>query len=201
MRTMRRGAAAVAMVPIAACATRHATTSADVEPRTAGTTETARVLPLEHIADPGHYGSPLRSVVTDSVTLRRVWSLAQGSGTASPPYVDFTRKMVILVALGAQPTTGWGIRVDSVATTGDAAATAFVSIAVPEGCIEGQAFTLPMDAVVVQRPGRGNLLVSFAERVRLRDCAPFRYDDRDRTRLKQLSDSLAHRSRDASRPE
>jgi len=175
-----------------ACASHHRPAATDLASHPVDAAPPARVLPLRHIDDLGHYGSPLRAIVTDSVALRHVWSLVHGGGSTPPPQVDFTSEMVLLVALGAQPTTGWGIRVDSVTTSSPEVTTAFVSISVPEGCVEGPAFTLPMDAVIVQRPGRGNLLASFAEQVHQRKCQPFKYDEAERARLRRITDSLRH---------
>ena len=136
----------------------------------------ARVLPLRHLPSPRQYGSPLRAVATDSVTLHRLWALATSPDARVPePRVDFTNEMVILVALGSQPTTGWGIRVDSVTTTAEHAATVFVNITVPVGCVVGQAFTLPTDVVIV-RSGPVRPLVRFAEHVDTKGCPPPRFE-------------------------
>jgi len=129
-------------------------------------------LALRHIEGAGRYGSPLRAVVTDSITLHRLWSLTTNLDPSEPePHLDFSREMLILVALGAVPTTGWGIEVDSVTSTGQTVV-AFVTIHVPgRNCIVGNAFTLPTDAVMVERP-RYRSYVRFSERVHVNECPP-----------------------------
>lgn len=132
------------------------------------------LLSLRHIEGP-RYRSPLRAVITDSVTLRRVWAAVGAPGySAAGPRVDFSKEMVIYAALGSQPTTGWGIRVDSVSSTVERIATVFVTVTIPEGCVVGLAFTQPVDAVVV-RYTRQTPLVRFAEQIDARGCPPPRF--------------------------
>jgi hypothetical protein len=61
------------------------------------------------------YSEPQRFVVRDSATWAMVWETIYQSVSPRPdmPPVDFTRNMVLVVALGTRPTTGWDILLDS----------------------------------------------------------------------------------------
>ncbi len=61
------------------------------------------------------YSQPQRFVVRDSASMAMVWETIYQHVSPRPdmPLVDFTRNMILVVALGASPTTGWDILLDS----------------------------------------------------------------------------------------
>jgi len=67
------------------------------------------------------------------------------------PSVDWKKEMVVLVTLGACPTTGYGIEVTSVSRSGRKALME-ISISTPHGG-EAQTITLPYQMVRIQRSG------------------------------------------------
>lgn len=51
-------------------------------------------------------------VIRDAETLRRVWSQVFGNRTTRDvPTIDFNQQMIVIVAMGAQPSNGHGIRI------------------------------------------------------------------------------------------
>jgi len=74
---------------------------------------------LEHLLRSSHSGFAysLRAVVGDSATFSELWARAvRGEPAPAPlPRIAFDRDMVIVAAMGQQPGTGAGIRIDSVA--------------------------------------------------------------------------------------
>lgn len=72
-----------------------------------------------------------REVVRDEASWARLWSEIHAGFTPAPPLpaVDFSRHMLIAVALGTRPSGGFGIEVRSVATRGES-----LEIAVAESC-------------------------------------------------------------------
>ena len=100
----------------------------------------------------------LRVVVTDSATWRRLWDRIQrGASPAAPlPEIDFRRESLILTALGARGSTGYGIAVDSVLRSGarvDSAVVVHVTKWRPvAGAAVGAVMTAPLDVVRIPRP-------------------------------------------------
>jgi hypothetical protein len=82
------------------------------------------------------------------------------------PQIDFERRMVIVAAMGGKPSTGFGIRIDSVLTRGSAVEV-HVVLGRPSGCLEGQVFTAPVDIVEVARSGA---IVLFRDREITTQC-------------------------------
>jgi hypothetical protein len=95
---------------------------------------------------------PARRVIADSASWAQAWAQAQsrGSVSAALPAVDFSRFVVIIAALGDQPSTGYGITVDSVARK-RSEYLIFVRTSDPGDCIVGGLVTQPVDVVAVPR--------------------------------------------------
>ena len=96
---------------------------------------------------------------------------ARATATSSPavpaPQVDFTRHMVVVVALGARSTGGYWVEVDG-AYVGERLLTVEAIASSPgEACITTQAFTQPLDAALIPR---SDLPVEFDVRDFVRDC-------------------------------
>jgi hypothetical protein len=113
--------------------------------------------------------SPLRAVAQDPAAFRALWAQARSryvSDTVPPPPVDFGRFMVIVAAMGAQPSTGYRIRIEAFDTTGDAAQVR-LSMLAPADCLEGAMETYPLDVARVPRTRKP---VTFVEDLRLYSC-------------------------------
>ena len=53
-------------------------------------------------------------VVRDAATLRTVWAQIYAGRTApAPPAVDFTRQMLVIVAMGQQRSSGFSVRIET----------------------------------------------------------------------------------------
>lgn len=63
---------------------------------------------------------PTRRVIRDDVTFYKLWALhaAEVARPALPPSVDFTKEMVVVVALGQHPTGGYFVEVVDVELRG-----------------------------------------------------------------------------------
>ena len=85
----------------------------------------------------------------------------------APPNVDFSREMIVLVALGERPTGGYSILVDS-AGTDAAGVTVWVGTSTPGlHCVATQAFIQPVD---IARLPRIEAPVRFVDASRVADC-------------------------------
>jgi hypothetical protein len=111
-----------------------------------------------------------RLVVRDDATWRSLWSRIYLGGSPVPPTpaIDFSREMVVVVALGSRSTGGYGILLEDASEDG-ASGTAITvrSISPGPNCVVTLAFTQPVD--IARLPSRQGA-VSFVERGVLTDC-------------------------------
>jgi protease stability complex PrcB-like protein len=98
------------------------------------------------------YDQPERFVIRDSATMAMVWETIYRGVSPRPdmPLVDFTRNMVLVVALGARPTSGYNIVLDSATLAADGL-TVYTQISSPAGGASLPFVTQPLDAGVVPR--------------------------------------------------
>ena len=100
-----------------------------------------------------------RKVVTDSAQWAETWPFIRDNAIEKVPPVDFARHMVVIVALGTRPSTGYDITVDSTAA-GSRERLLFVRVTTTGSCPAGAALTQPLDVVRVPRT---RLPVRFVE--------------------------------------
>jgi hypothetical protein len=116
------------------------------------------------------FDKPARTVVRDAAAWRALWSqIYVGSAPVpAPPAIDFSREMVVVVALGSRSTGGYGILLEDASEDG-AGGTAITvrSISPGPGCGVTLAFTQPVD--VARLPLRQGD-VRFVERSQVIDC-------------------------------
>jgi hypothetical protein len=129
-----------------------------------GPMETAGADSLQHLLQESYSGlhTALRAVLQDSASFREMWERATLGHRPVPP-VDFNREMVIVVAMGAQSSTGHAIHIQSVRAHGAALDVHVVLAPAAQGCGPGMMETYPMDMVRVPREDRR--LVTFVERI------------------------------------
>ena len=94
----------------------------------------------------------LRAVVGNSETFREMWARAIRGYQSPPPLpaVDFSRDMVVVVAMGMQTDDGYGIRIDSAVVHGEAI-DVYVFLTTGANCIQGAEVTWPFDMVRVPK--------------------------------------------------
>jgi len=104
-------------------------------------------------ASSSQIGQPERLVIRDDAAWQAAWASIWRpfAPIAVPPNVDFTREMVMFVALGGRSTGGYGILVDSAMATADGV-TVWVGTSSPgPRCFTTQAFTAPVDIARMPR--------------------------------------------------
>jgi hypothetical protein len=113
---------------------------------------------------------PARLVIRDAVTWRVIWNqiYLRQSPVAPVPVIDFSREMVVVVALGSHSSGGYSILVDGAAEAANNGIVVIVDSSSPGyNCIVTDAFTQPVDiARVPLRDGP----VSFVERTHVSNC-------------------------------
>lgn len=95
----------------------------------------------------------------------RMWQ--HRSPVPDRPDVDFTREMVVVVSLGARPTSGFDILIDSAAVTAEGLTVSVRAIAPDVGCAVLPVLTEPVD---IARLGRSPRPVRFEQRTETRTC-------------------------------
>ena len=98
------------------------------------------------------FDEPTELVIRDRAALETAWARVFNQVQGNPaPAVDFSREMVILVALGARRSGGYDIHVDAVAGSGNGAVVRYTATSPGEGCMTTQALTSPVDVVRTPR--------------------------------------------------
>lgn len=110
-----------------------------------------------------------RLVIRDSTTWRRYWSAIHRPFIPAPPMpaVDFSREMIVLVAMGTRPTAGFDIRIDSVLAEAGRMVVSVRRQAPGSGCAVPAVVTQPVD--IVRLPA-SDAPVWFAERGEQTEC-------------------------------
>ena len=111
----------------------------------------------------------VRVVVRTEQAWREIWAAVHRDRTEAPalPQVDFERDMLVVAALGARPTGGFGIHVEAAHQEAG-----YINVLVRrelpgERCGSTQAFTQPVDIVRLPRSPQP---VRFREDVLVRSC-------------------------------
>jgi hypothetical protein len=110
-----------------------------------------------------------RIVIRDAVTWQSVWKDVWSGDSEVPPVpaVDFSREMVLVAALGARSSGGYGIMIDGANETVTGGINVTIRSISPLNCVVTEAFTQPIDiARLPIRSGR----VEFTERSEVRRC-------------------------------
>ena len=115
----------------------------------------AETLPVRSLVKAAFSGiqDPKHEVIKDKAAWEAVWArhVANTKGAVPRPEVDFSKDMVILVAMGRQNTGGYSIQVSSVQTKGDTLEIAVTRTTPPPGTMVIQALTAPVHMVAVPR--------------------------------------------------
>ena len=112
---------------------------------------------------------PAQLIIRDQSAWQQTWSAIWTSTTPAPglPVVDFSSNMIIVVAAGSKPSSGYAIAVES-ASQHDGDVTVAVRATSPSpGCAALTVITNPVD--VVQLP-RYNGHISFEQRSEIASC-------------------------------
>jgi hypothetical protein len=115
------------------------------------------------------YQRPLERVLTDSAALDSAWALLYQGKTPlkARPVVDFTRSMVLLLALGSRPSTRFAIALDSVRQQRSGMAVYYTELEPGRGCVVGPAPTQP---ALLAELSRTSERVKFTRQTRRQDC-------------------------------
>lgn len=122
---------------------------------TAVTDQSAPIVRL-YAAQQSAYEMAEATVVRDRATWEATWEatwrqLHDGLAADPRPTVDFTRDMVVLIAVGQRPTEGTSVRVDGVAAASGGAVVRYTVTEPGEGCMSTQVITAPVEVVRVAR--------------------------------------------------
>jgi hypothetical protein len=111
---------------------------------------------------------PDRIVIRDPLTWQIVWKdIWRGFSEVPPvPAIDFSSEMIVVAALGARSTGGYGILIDRANEVANGGISVTIRSISPLNCLVTEAFTQPVD--IARLPIRGN--VEFTERSEVHQC-------------------------------
>lgn len=122
-------------------------------------------------ADRTQFKKPVRELVRDSATFRRLWREIRGSDTV--PSIDFRRSVVILIALGTRSSTGYEVHVRELRMSGNELHVYFDLIEPGEGCVGGAEQQSPatMIQAMLRVPASSPPRVVFHDRKLVIQCS------------------------------
>jgi hypothetical protein len=105
-----------------------------------------------HSATTSGFTGPEQLVLRDQAAWQAAWArLHEGMVAPALPTVDFTREMVVLLALGERSSGGHQVRFDGITASGADATVRYTITEPGAGCMTTQAMTAPVDIVRVPR--------------------------------------------------
>ncbi|HEU4828575.1 MAG TPA: protease complex subunit PrcB family protein [Gemmatimonadales bacterium] len=135
------------------------------------------LIPLERFRSDSHpyaaysgLAEAERRIVTSEEEMEALWSQIHAGQASVPPLpsVDFGEEMVLVAALGGKPSSGYAIRIDSVAARGEGLEVFLRQSRPAPDCAVLAVITAPVD--LVRLPRRvGD--VSYREAVEVRECS------------------------------
>ena len=113
---------------------------------------------------------PQQVVIRDVEQWRQTWNAIWQHSSPRPavPEIDFSRDMLIVVALGERPTGGYSIFIDAASAGADRLAISIRSVSPGDGCAVTLAQTQPVD---VARVPRRSGSAEFSERRDTQRCS------------------------------
>jgi len=161
---MKRFLISCAWLALSGCIDRSARPVANMDEPTA----LERITPsAPQIAYYSSLGKPERLLVRDEATFADVWTRAFGPDVPLPR-VDFEHERVIVAALGARASGGYGIEVKSAVVEGGELVVEVTSTSPGRDCVVTLATTQPVDMVKVRlRAGAAR----FREQSLVKDCS------------------------------
>ena len=100
-------------------------------------------------------GDSLRTVVRDSVIWRQLWDRINRPFFPPPalPAIDFGREMIVVAGLGARPSGGYDVIIESAARDSAGIEVALRRFTPAPGCPVAAAMTQPLDLVRIPASG------------------------------------------------
>ncbi|NOT33285.1 MAG: protease complex subunit PrcB family protein [Candidatus Eisenbacteria bacterium] len=113
--------------------------------------------------------SPLRAVINDQAALEQMWTTAFAAVGSPPqiPTIDFTKEMVVVVALGQRASGGYSIQVADAKMSRGALVIDVLLKSPGNRCAVTLSFTEPLDIVKIARVSGS---VRFEDRSRVQSC-------------------------------
>ena len=116
-----------------------------------------------------NFEAPQRLTIRSQDALVAAWAQIFGGPLALPPplpAVDFASEMIVVVAAGARPTSGFLIAVDSASGTSSTASVTVRTLSPAVGCVTLPAVSHPYDMVRLPR----RAAVKFVEESGVQNC-------------------------------
>ncbi|MGV3710846.1 MAG: protease complex subunit PrcB family protein [Gemmatimonas sp.] len=121
-----------------------------------GASVVSRPLPFDrlHIGPNSGYTRLSEFVIEDVDEFNRRWrGVQQGAPGTELPVIDFTRKTVVLLAIGSRNTGGHEVKIDSVNAVTDGAVVHYTVTSPGARCMSLQMLTSPIDVILLDKLG------------------------------------------------
>jgi PrcB C-terminal len=127
----------------------------------------ASSVPVRRVQPPAYYSAfqtPARLLIKDAASWASAWDQIAGHASLLPPLpaVDFSTEMVIVLAMGSKPSSGYGIAITAVARdqTGALFVAATETSPAAKDCGLLTVITSPVDFVIIPRSDANVSVVS-----------------------------------------
>jgi PrcB C-terminal len=116
------------------------------------------------------FNQPADKVVTSKKEFARVWSQVYANFSPQPkvPAIDFSKEMILVIAMGQQTSGGHSIRVERIWDNGGER-TGVISMghSPGKGCMTPASMTAPVEIVRLERPRKP---IKFYRELLVKDC-------------------------------
>lgn len=106
-------------------------------------------------------------VLHSAAELAPVWRAINGDSAAPVPAVDFTRQMVVFIALGQRMSGGYSLKFDGMSATSGGSVVRYTATSPGPGCMNAQVLSSPVEMVAVPRTAG---TVTFERRDVVQSC-------------------------------
>jgi hypothetical protein len=112
---------------------------------------------------------PMRTIITKQEDFVQIWESIYANQQAKPklPYVDFSKEIVVVLALGIKPSGGYAIRALEVIYAGNTIDITVASSSPGDNCAVTAALTSPVELIRMNVPTKP---VRFVERTTTFNC-------------------------------
>jgi PrcB C-terminal len=98
-----------------------------------------------------HYPDATEQVLQTPAELSAAWGTIHGPDTEPVPTVDFSRQMVVLIALGQRSTGGYSLRFDGLSSDAGTTVVRYTLTSPGPGCMAAQVLSSPVELVAVPK--------------------------------------------------
>ncbi|MCB9360522.1 MAG: protease complex subunit PrcB family protein [Flavobacteriales bacterium] len=115
------------------------------------------------------FENPRTQVIVSQVEFEKAWKQAWSRFSDAPqlPTIDFNKKQVLLIALGAKNNGGYGLKIENVTQTKNEITVNYFETKAGEKCMSTQAIVFPFEIIEIEKTAKK---VVFKSTEKIIDC-------------------------------